>query len=103
MIITRHAVSVSAYDGAPDLAHAAAWALIRTAQNEHAERITLFDTDDTAATADNLLAVACDAGLLASRSWPCATALPTSPAWPAPQHSPHQRARGSWAPAAKVT
>ena len=59
VIITRHAVSVSAYDGAPDLAHAAAWALIRTAQNEHAERITLFDTDDTAATADNLLAVAC--------------------------------------------
>ena len=56
-IITRHAVSVSAYDGVPDLAHAAAWALIRTAQNEHPDRIVLLDTDDTAATADNLLAV----------------------------------------------
>jgi NADPH:quinone reductase-like Zn-dependent oxidoreductase/acyl carrier protein len=58
VIITRHAVSVSAYDGAPDLAHAAAWALIRTAQNEHAERIILLDTDDTTATADGLLAIA---------------------------------------------
>ena len=58
MIVTRHAVSVSAYDGVPDLAHAAAWALIRTAQNEHADRIVLLDTDDSAATADALLAVA---------------------------------------------
>ena len=58
VIVTRHAVSVSAYDGAPDLAHAAAWALIRTAQNEHADRIVLLDTDDTAATADALLAIA---------------------------------------------
>ena len=58
MIIARHAVSVSAYDGAPDLAHAAAWALIRTAQNEHAERIILLDTDDTTATAAGLLAIA---------------------------------------------
>jgi mycoketide-CoA synthase len=56
-IITRHGVSVSAYDGAPDLAHAAAWALIRTAQNENPDRIVLLDTDDTAATADNVLAV----------------------------------------------
>ena len=59
VIITRHAVSVGAYDGVPDLAHAAAWALIRTAQNEHAERVTLLDADDSAATADALLAVAC--------------------------------------------
>jgi acyl transferase domain-containing protein/acyl-CoA synthetase (AMP-forming)/AMP-acid ligase II/acyl carrier protein/NADP-dependent 3-hydroxy acid dehydrogenase YdfG len=58
VIVTRHAVSVSAYDGAPDLAHAAAWALIRTAQNEHADRIVLLDTDDTAATTDSLLAIA---------------------------------------------
>ncbi len=57
-IVTRHAVSVSAYDGVPDLAHAGAWALIRTAQNEHADRIVLLDTDDTAATADALLAIA---------------------------------------------
>ncbi len=58
MIVTRHAVSVSAYDGVPDLAHAAVWALIHTAQNEHPDRIILLDTDDTAATEDNLLAIA---------------------------------------------
>jgi mycoketide-CoA synthase len=58
VIVTRHAVSVSPYDGAPDLAHAAAWALIRTAQNEHADRITLLDTDDTTATEKNLLTIA---------------------------------------------
>ena len=57
MIVTRNAVSVSAYDGAPDLAHATAWALIRTAQNEHPDRIVLLDTDNTA-TNDNLLAIA---------------------------------------------
>ena len=58
VIVTRHAVSVSAYDGVPDLAHAAAWALIHTAQNENPDRIVLLDTDDTAATEDNLLAIA---------------------------------------------
>ena len=34
------------------------WALIHTAQNEHPDRIILLDTDDTAATEDNLLAIA---------------------------------------------
>jgi acyl transferase domain-containing protein/acyl-CoA synthetase (AMP-forming)/AMP-acid ligase II/NADPH:quinone reductase-like Zn-dependent oxidoreductase/acyl carrier protein len=58
VIVTSHAVSVSAYDGVPDLAHAAAWALIHTAQNEHRDRIILLDTDDTTATKDNLLAIA---------------------------------------------
>lgn len=58
VVITRHAVSVSAHDGAPDLAHAAAWALIRTAQNEHPDRIVLLDTDDTPATDAALLAIA---------------------------------------------
>ncbi|WP_099318894.1 type I polyketide synthase [Mycobacterium ostraviense] len=58
VIITRHAVSVSAYDRAPDLAHAAVWALIHTAQNEHPHRITVIDTDTTAATEDTLLAMA---------------------------------------------
>ncbi|BBX46973.1 hypothetical protein GCM10009641_11730 [Mycobacterium cookii] len=58
VIVTRHAVGVSAYDGVPDLAHAAVWALIHTAQNEHPDRIILLDTDDTVATEDNLLTVA---------------------------------------------
>src|SRR5262249_6878552 len=39
-----------------DLAHAAVWALIHTAQNEHPHRITVLDTDPTTATADTLLA-----------------------------------------------
>ena len=50
VILTRHAVTISAHDRHPDLAHAAAWALIHTAQNEHPDRISLLDTDDTAAT-----------------------------------------------------
>ena len=50
VVVTRHAVSISAYDRAPDLAHAAVWALIHTAHNEHPGRITLIDTDDTTAT-----------------------------------------------------
>ncbi|WP_207544201.1 polyketide synthase dehydratase domain-containing protein, partial [Mycobacterium alsense] len=58
VVVTRNAVSVSAFDGVPDLAHAAVWALIHTAQNEHPDRITVLDTDDTAASRDNLLAVA---------------------------------------------
>ena len=58
LVVTRNAVSVSAFDGVPDLAHAAAWALIHTAQNEHPDRIVLLDTDNTAASQDNLLAIA---------------------------------------------
>ncbi|BBZ47879.1 type I polyketide synthase [Mycobacterium parmense] len=57
LIVTRGAVSVSPYDCVPDLAHAAAWALLHTAQNEHPDRITLVDTD-AFATADHLLAIA---------------------------------------------
>nr|WP_304528657.1 type I polyketide synthase [Mycobacterium sp. E2327] len=58
LIVTRHAVSVGAYDGVPDLAHAAVWALVHTAQNENPDRILLVDTDGTAASQDNLLAIA---------------------------------------------
>ena len=58
LIFTRNAVSVSAYDGVPDLAHAAVWGLIHTAQNEHPDRIILVDTDNSVASQDNLLAIA---------------------------------------------
>ena len=58
LIVTSYAVSVSAHDGVPDLAHAAALGMIHTAQNEHPDRIILLDTDDTAATEDTLLAIA---------------------------------------------
>ncbi|WP_169726879.1 type I polyketide synthase, partial [Mycobacterium szulgai] len=44
VILTRHAVATSVHDRAPDLAHAAAWALIHTTQNEHPGRISLIDT-----------------------------------------------------------
>ena len=80
MIITCRAVSISAYDDVPDLAHAAVWALIHTAQNEHPDRIILLDTDDTAASKDNLLAIWPRRDRPASRSWLCATASSTSPA-----------------------
>ncbi|WP_085161009.1 type I polyketide synthase [Mycobacterium lacus] len=58
MIITSRAVSVGVYDGVPDLAHAAVWALIHTAQQEQPDRIIVLDTDDSAASKDNLLAIA---------------------------------------------
>ncbi|SON63793.1 Putative inactive phenolphthiocerol synthesis polyketide synthase type I Pks1 [Mycobacterium simulans] len=51
--LPRHAVATSVHDKAPDLAHAAAWALIHTTQNEHPGRITLIDTTPT--TEDGLL------------------------------------------------
>ncbi|WP_156748467.1 type I polyketide synthase, partial [Mycobacterium sp. E3198] len=38
VVVTRNAVSVSAFDRVPDAAHAAVWALIHTAQNEHPGR-----------------------------------------------------------------
>ncbi|MCV7074639.1 zinc-binding dehydrogenase, partial [Mycobacterium szulgai] len=47
VILTHHAVATNAHDQAPDLAHAAAWALAHCAQNEHPGRITLLDTDST--------------------------------------------------------
>jgi acyl transferase domain-containing protein/NADPH-dependent curcumin reductase CurA/short-subunit dehydrogenase/acyl carrier protein len=58
VVVARNAVSVSAFDGVPDLAHAAVWALIHTAQNEQPDRIVLLDTDNTPATAAALLAIA---------------------------------------------
>ncbi|MEB4209440.1 type I polyketide synthase [Mycobacterium sp. 94-17] len=56
VVITRHAVAAGRDDPAPDLAHAAAWALVHTAQTEHPDRITLLDTDSSAATDETILA-----------------------------------------------
>ncbi|WP_459797742.1 polyketide synthase dehydratase domain-containing protein, partial [Mycobacterium riyadhense] len=56
VILTQHAVSTSPHDRRPDLAHAAAWALIHSTQNEHPGRITLLDTDDTADGVVNIVA-----------------------------------------------
>ncbi|WP_459758656.1 SpnB-like Rossmann fold domain-containing protein, partial [Mycobacterium riyadhense] len=52
-ILTHHGVTTSRRDQAPNLAHAATWALIHTAQNEHPGRITLIDIDHT--TTNNIL------------------------------------------------
>ncbi|WP_191499905.1 beta-ketoacyl reductase, partial [Mycobacterium simulans] len=48
VILTCHAIATSIHDRAPNLAHAAAWALIHTTQNEHPGRINLIDTDPAA-------------------------------------------------------
>ncbi|KAA1241587.1 hypothetical protein F0Q45_26440, partial [Mycobacterium simiae] len=56
VVLTRHAVATSAHDRVPDLAHAAAWALIHATQNEHPGRISLLDTDDIADGLANILA-----------------------------------------------
>ncbi len=65
VVLTRHAVSVSVHDRAPDLAHAALWALIHAAHNEHPDRITLLDTDDTSTTGEALPGVLAIAARLA--------------------------------------
>lgn len=57
VVITRHAVTISPHDHVPDLAHAAVWALLHTAQNEHPHRLTLIDTDNSTLSQDNLLAL----------------------------------------------
>ncbi|OSC35104.1 hypothetical protein B8W66_23475, partial [Mycobacterium decipiens] len=50
VILTRHAVTTSPDDHSPDLAHAATWALVHSAQNEHPGRITTIDVDTTPTT-----------------------------------------------------
>ncbi|WP_424533747.1 SDR family NAD(P)-dependent oxidoreductase [Sphaerisporangium viridialbum] len=45
IILTHHAVTTSPLDGSPDLAQAAVWGLVRTAQNEYPNRFALLDTD----------------------------------------------------------
>ena len=56
VIVTRHAVSIGAVDRAPDMAHAAAWALIHSAQSEYPQQVAVLDTDDTVASELELLA-----------------------------------------------
>ncbi|POM24527.1 Erythronolide synthase, modules 3 and 4 [Actinomadura rubteroloni] len=49
-VVTTRAVATGPGE-APNLAHAALWGLVRTAQSEHAGRITLVDTDGSPASA----------------------------------------------------
>ncbi|MDC8985476.1 type I polyketide synthase, partial [Mycobacterium marinum] len=54
VILTRRAVTTVPHDLAPDPAHAATWAFAHSAQNEHPNRITLIDIDNTPATSQTL-------------------------------------------------
>ncbi|WP_431884280.1 SDR family NAD(P)-dependent oxidoreductase [Micromonospora gifhornensis] len=45
VVVTRDAVAVRPGDPAADLAHAALWGLLRSAQTENPDRFTLVDTD----------------------------------------------------------
>ncbi|MFH8987938.1 SDR family NAD(P)-dependent oxidoreductase [Streptomyces sp. NPDC017940] len=47
VLVTRGAVAVDPHDDVPDLASAAVWGLVRSAQLEDPDRFVLVDTDDT--------------------------------------------------------
>ncbi|MGV7608844.1 fatty-acid--AMP ligase [Mycobacterium kansasii] len=55
VVLTARAVAISPHDRAPDLAQAAVWALLHSAQNEYPGRIRLVDTDHAATSADTAL------------------------------------------------
>ncbi|WP_191500016.1 polyketide synthase dehydratase domain-containing protein, partial [Mycobacterium simulans] len=57
VVVTRHAVATSVFDRSPDVVGAAVWALLHSAQNEHPGRITVVDTDASAASEQALLEV----------------------------------------------
>ncbi|MFF2853005.1 SDR family NAD(P)-dependent oxidoreductase [Streptomyces sp. NPDC058001] len=46
VLVTCRAVGVGAHDDVPDLAHAALWGLVRSAQTEHPGRFVLVDVDE---------------------------------------------------------
>ncbi|MEV5831831.1 SDR family NAD(P)-dependent oxidoreductase [Spirillospora sp. NPDC052242] len=52
VVMTRGAVAVHAGERPLDLAHAAVWGLLRSAQAEHPDRLVLLDLDDGGAAAD---------------------------------------------------
>ncbi|MFJ8502255.1 SDR family NAD(P)-dependent oxidoreductase, partial [Streptomyces sp. NPDC093992] len=56
VLVTRGAVEVLPGEGVTDLAHAAMWGLVRSAQSEHPGRFALLDIDDTDIVADLLRA-----------------------------------------------
>ncbi|WP_420894672.1 SDR family NAD(P)-dependent oxidoreductase [Streptomyces alboflavus] len=46
VLVTKGAVAVGSGEDVPDLAAAAVWGLVRTAQSEHPDRVVLVDVDD---------------------------------------------------------
>ncbi|WP_431898202.1 SDR family NAD(P)-dependent oxidoreductase [Micromonospora haikouensis] len=72
VVVTEGAVSTGAEDSAPDLAGAAVWGLVRSAQAEHAGRFVLLDLDGTGASADAVTAaLALDEPQVAVRAGRC--------------------------------
>nr|UHY14125.1 PKS I [Verrucosispora sp.] len=57
-VVTRGAVAATEHDDVPDLAHAALWGLVRSAQTEHPGRFLLIDLDPDAGLAADLLTAA---------------------------------------------
>ncbi|WP_269731811.1 type I polyketide synthase [Saccharomonospora xinjiangensis] len=58
LVVTRGAVATGETDGVPDLAGAAVWGLLRTAQTENPGRITLLDLDPASSDPDAVGALA---------------------------------------------
>ncbi|MCM3887583.1 type I polyketide synthase, partial [Frankia sp. R82] len=56
VVVTRGAVATDGTDAAPDLAQAAVWGLVRSAQAEHPDRFVLLDLDDQTASVDAVAA-----------------------------------------------
>ncbi|MEU4996254.1 type I polyketide synthase [Streptomyces sp. NPDC021622] len=54
VIVTRGAIAAAADDDVRDVAQAAVWGLVRSAQSENPDRIVLVDLDDEAASLDVL-------------------------------------------------
>ncbi|MGW7533246.1 SDR family NAD(P)-dependent oxidoreductase [Amycolatopsis sp. NPDC054798] len=68
VVVTRGAVAVETDAGVDDLAGAAVWGLVRSAQAEHPDRFTLLDLDDQVSSLDLLpAALALDEPQLALR------------------------------------
>ena len=91
VVVTRGAVAAVRDEGVADLAGAAVWGLVRSAQSENPDRLVLADLPpgDSAVEAGALEVLAA-AGGLASRSWRSgpggvrAAAGPRRPAAPGP-------------------
>ncbi|WP_281404777.1 SpnB-like Rossmann fold domain-containing protein [Streptomyces malaysiensis] len=82
VISTRGAVATSSTESVDDLAGAAVWGLVRSAQAEHPGRLVLLDVDDPKELGSVPLAAALAS---ASRSWPCAAGAYCRRGWSEPR------------------
>ncbi|MEH0420581.1 type I polyketide synthase [Streptomyces sp. B21-083] len=56
VVVTRGAIATGPDEDVPDLGHSSVWGLVRSAQTEHPDRITLLDLDDEPASRRTLTA-----------------------------------------------